>query len=120
MPVAARFHEIRDRVVNAVDQRFAEPVRLSFLRKGVADPERPAIEIDGVLRATKERQDGGSRTPLAAGGAELFINQALYSGPRLEVGDRLCALSRPGQPWFEILAIEDRGEARLVLQLGEV
>lgn len=127
MPVAARFHEIRDRVAAAVDQRFAEPIKLSFLKNGAVDPDRDAIEIDAVLRVGGGTDTniaggfaGGWRTHLAAGKAELHINRATYAGPMLKQGDRARAISRASMPWFEVLRVDDRGEVRLVLELGEI
>lgn len=127
MPIAARFAETRDRVLVAVDKVFAEPVRLSFLRKGVVDPARAAVDIDAVLRVgggSDTNMSGGYaqswRTQLASGKAELHINRAAYAGPKLVAGDRVQASSRPGEPWFEVLRVDDRGETRLVLELGEI
>ena len=127
MPVAARFHEIRDRVLAGVDQCFAEPVYVSFQVKGKVDPERPALTIEGVLRVGGGKQSRASngageswRTQIAGGKAELHIDRAVYAGPAFQTGDRLRAVSRASQPWFEVLGVEDRGESRLVLELGEV
>lgn len=125
MPVAARFHTLRDRVVAAVDKTFAEPVKLSFLKKEEVDPARPSVEIEAVLRVGGGEETGMNggygatwRTRLAAEKAELHIDRASYRGPLPERGDRVQALSRHGKPWFEVLRVDDRGEARLVLELG--
>ena len=126
MPVAANFHEIRDRVVAAVDKAFAEPVKLSFMKKGRVDPDRAAVQIDAVLRVGggKETNISGGRgtswrTKLAAGKAELHIDRV--TNPELIVtpGDAVQALSRPGEPWFEVSRVDDRGDNRLVLELSE-
>jgi len=127
MPVAARFHALRDRVLADVDQKFAEPVKLFFIAKnGKADPDRLAMEIEAILRVgggKQSRASGGAseswRTRIAPGKAELHIDRATYTGPAFSVGDKLKALSRAGEPMFEVLDIDDRGEARLVLELGE-
>lgn len=127
MPVAARFHEIRDRVLAGVDRRFAEPVYVSFLDRGKVDPDRPALTVEGILRVGGGKQSRASnssgeswRTQIAAGRAELHLDRAAYAGPGFQPGDRLRAISRASQPWFEVLGVEDRGESRLVLELGEV
>ena len=127
MPVAARFHEVRDRVLAATDKAFAEPVRLTFLKDGALDPNRPSLEIEAVLRVgggDENNMAGGYaqswRTQLAAGKSELHINKATYTGPAIDPGDRVRALSRSGHPLFEVLRVDDRGESRLVLALGEV
>lgn len=126
MPIAANLHELHDQVVGDVDFRFAEPVKLSFLNDNAADPDRPATEIKAVLRVGggKELTAGGRssrawRTKIAAGKAELHIDRATYSGPDIRKGDAVRALSRHGQPWFEVLRVDDRGDTRLVLELGE-
>ncbi len=127
MPVGRNYAEIRQRTLAAVDRTFAEPVRLSFLVRGNVDPSRPAIDISAPLRVGGGEQTniaGGFaqswRTQLAAGKAELHIDRATYSGPEIKAGDRVRAISRPGMPWFEILRVDDRGDTRLVLELGEL
>lgn len=122
----SRFQQIRDRTVAAVDTVFAEPVKLSFLKDGVVDPERPAAEITAVLRVGGGKESSMApgtsrawRSKLAAGKAELHIDRSRYAGPALHSGDRVRALARRGQPWFEVLRVDDRGDTRLVLELGE-
>lgn len=122
----SRFQQIRDRTVAAVDAVFAEPVKLSFLRDGAVDPARPAAEISAVLRVGGGKESslapGTSRawrSKVAAGRAELHIDRSLYAGPAPQSGDRVRALARRGQPWFEVLRVDDRGDTRLVLELGE-
>ncbi|KKX24317.1 hypothetical protein [Rhizobium sp. LC145] len=126
MPVAANLSEIQDRLVSTVDQKLAEPVKLSFLKEEQPDPERPAVEISAVLRVgggkASSMAPGASRawrSKLAAGKAELHIDRSRYDGPAVKTGDRVRALARRGQPWFEVLRVDDRGDTRLVLELGE-
>lgn len=123
----ARFHTLRDRALAATDKVFAEPVRLSFMKAGAVDPARPAREIEAPLRVGggKETNVSGGvdqvwRTRIAAQRAELHIDPAKYPGLKFIKGDRVRALARPGQPWFEVLAVDDRLSTRLVVQLGEV
>lgn len=126
MPIAARFHDLRDLVLDTVDDVFAEPVRLSFMKNGAVDPDRAAVDIEALLRVgggKLSRAEGGAgrawRSKIASGKAELHINAAAYSGPQIRTADAVRALARPGQPWFEVLRVDDRGENRLVLELGE-
>ena len=121
------YTELRAMALAAVDEAFAETVRLSFLKSGAADPARPARDIQAVLRVGEGKISniaGGSgstwRTRLIADKAELHINRTTYAGPVIAVGDRVRATSRPGSPWFEVGGIDDRGDTRLVLQLNEV
>lgn len=126
MPVSARYHDARDDLLAGVDEEMAEPILLRFTKSGVADPARPAVEIEAVLRvgggketAVAGGQDRAWRTRINAQRAELHIDRAKYPDIKGKTGDEVRALSRPGQPWFEVLAVDDRGMTRLVLQLGE-
>ncbi|MGF9694706.1 hypothetical protein AAIH46_17940 [Rhizobium sp. 0TCS1.26] len=126
MPVAARHHEMRDRVVADVDWKFAEPVKLIFMKDGSVDPARLTVELDAILRVGGGKESNISpgsgrawRSKLAAGKAELHIDAARYEGPAFRNGDRVRAIARKGQPRFEVLRVDDRGETRLILELGE-
>lgn len=124
----ARYHAIRDRVLRLVDHVHAEPVRLSFMKGGAVDPARPVVEIEAVLRVGGGKEtavsgrsaDSAWRSRIQAQRAELHIDRTRYPLIVARKGDRVKALSRPGEPWFEVLTIDDRGMTRLVLQLGEV
>lgn len=123
----ARYHALRDRVLAVNDRVHAEPVLLRFTKGGTSDPSRPEMEIEAILRvgggketaASGNRTDAAWRTRIAAQRAELHIDRAAWPDITAKVGDEVCALSRIGQPWFEVLAVDDRGMTRLVLQLGE-
>ncbi|TPK15173.1 hypothetical protein FJ872_19435 [Mesorhizobium sp. B2-5-9] len=126
MPVPARFHALRDRALAAVDQTFAEPVRLSFMKGGSLDPDREQVVIEAVLRTSDGKSatvDGGQaqawRSRQVAQKAELHISRTFYVGPMPAKGDAVRAISRPGEPAFEVLNVDDRGHTRLVLELGE-
>jgi hypothetical protein len=124
--LAARYHALRDRTLAAVDQTFAEPVQLAFLKNGAVDPARPGRDIEAPLRVGggKETNVSGGRdsvwrTQIQAGRAELHIDQVKYPDLKFIKGDKVRALARPGQPWFVVLALDDRVQPRLVVQLGE-
>lgn len=125
--VAARYHALRDRVLASVDHVFAEPVLVKFNKGGTSDLSRPSIEIEAVLRvaggneaaASGNRIDTAWRTRITAQRGELHIDRVKYPDLRAAIGDEVRALSRPGQPWFEVLSVDDRGMTRLVLRLGE-
>lgn len=127
MPTAARFHAIRDKVMANVDRTFAEPVRLSFFKAGVVDTTRPSVEIEAVLRVGEGKstivsggQSGGWRSRIVADKAQLHINRTTYAGPLPKAGDKVKALSRLGEPWFEVVDVDDRSHTRLVLNLNEI
>lgn len=108
------------------DKAFAEPVRLSFKKDGRVDPDRPMREIEAILRVgggqtTSVAGTGGGtwRTRITAQKAELHIDRTRYPDLVFRTNDSVRANARPGQPWFEVGAIDDRGDGRLVLQLRE-
>ncbi|HMQ58949.1 MAG TPA: hypothetical protein PKE65_10410 [Rhizobiaceae bacterium] len=123
----ARFHQLRDRTLAAVDHFRAEPVKLSFFKDGDIDPGRPAREIEAILQVAAGNDamvsggiDRDWRSRVASQRSELHIDRAKYPDLILRKGDKVRALSRPGQPWFEVFSVDDRSEPRLVLHLGEV
>jgi hypothetical protein len=125
--LAARFQALRDRTIAAVDRTFAESVTLSFLKNGVVDADRPAVQIEAVLRSGDGQENmvsGGRdrdwRSRVEGQRSQLHIDRAVYPDIVVRKGDKVRALARPGQPWFEVLTVEDRGHTRLVLHLGEV
>jgi hypothetical protein len=125
--IAARFHGLRDRVMAVVDRKFAEPVRLAFMKDGKVDPTRPTIEIEAVLRVGggKETTAAGSwdktwRGRITSQRSELHIDPNVYPNISFQKGDRVRALSRRGQPWYGVLTTDDRGETRQVVQLEEL
>lgn len=127
MPVARNIAELRDVLSEGVDARWAERVRISFLKDGAPDPERPVVEIDAVLRVRKaESEDvSGGRTSawlttVAGSVGVLSIAWGAYGGPDIRKGDRVKAASRPGAPWFEVLFVDDRNGSRLLAHLGMV
>ena len=123
---AARYAAIRDRVVAGNDQFFSEPVRLLFLSKGKADPNRQPIEIMAILRTKSERVSSVTgqssdrwQAKIAAGHGFLAIDRTTYGGPDIRSGDKVCALSRSGQPVFEIQTTDDRSHVRFIAILGD-
>lgn len=127
MALSARFHDLRDKVLADVDKAFAEPIRISPMgANGAADPSRPAVVIEAVLRT-----GGGKNTNLAGGHAqswrtrivaqkaELHIDRTKYPDLVIRGKDRMRALARQGQPLFEVLHVDDRNHTRLVVELGE-
>ena len=123
----ARFHRLRDRALAANDRVFAEPVLLKFNDRGTSDPARPAVTIEAILRAAEGKElaasglrvDASWRTGISAQRGELHIDRKANPGLKFREGDEIRALSREGQPWFGVLAVDDRGMTRLVLQLEE-
>lgn len=124
--ITPRYAARRNRSLAANDRAFAETVRLSFLKNGVADPARPAVEIEAILRVGmgKETTAAGAlvqswNVRIRAQRGELHIDRAKYPAIVAKVGDKVKALARQGEPWFEVLGVDDRGNTRLLLELGE-
>lgn len=125
--IPARFHGLRNRVMAVVDRKFAEPVRLAFMKEGKVDPDRPTVDIEAVLRVGggKETTAAGSwdktwRGRITSQRSELHIDPTVYPDISFRKGDRVRALSRRGQPWYGVLTTDDRGETRQVVQLEEL
>lgn len=125
MPVVARFHEIRDRVIASVDKVFAEPVLIFFLKDSKTDPTRSSNQIEAVLRTEDELispltggKDKTWSTEIASQNAQLNIDRALYPDLVITKGDKVRAVSRPNEPWFVVLHVDDRSHSRLIIYLG--
>lgn len=124
--LVARYHALRDRTLAAVDRALAEPVRLSPMRDGAADSERPQIVIDAVLRVspgTDATVSGGRdrnwRSQYHAQPSALHIDRAVYPDIDIRDGDKVRALARPGEPVFVVASVDDRSAHRLVVNFGE-
>lgn len=126
----ARFHHLRQRAVNAVDHIFAEQIRYFPLKRGATDPARAVEPFQAVLRTGSGEivPAGAGRSwdaQIAPGKARLTIdrNQVMPDGEPLNLvartGDKLRALERDGQPWWEVAHVDDRDDTRLVLHLTE-
>lgn len=100
---------------------------LAFLGPdGRSDPDRPSIEIVAPLRTGPKRaanMPGGFsqswRARLAAGKAQLHIDPIANPGIVLREKDKVQALERPGQPWFEVVYFDDRNHTRHIAELSE-
>lgn len=110
---------------SAVDRTFSEPLALFFLAKGKADAMRVNLTVEAPLVVGAGASDSpagrvqswGSR--IASGKARAFIARSTYSGPAIREGDKLRAVNRAGQPWFEVAHVDDRDATRLILHLVE-
>lgn len=117
--------DLRTELTGAVDEAFGETVLHHPLASGGVDPERPVSSLVVVLR-TGARSDalGRSREKevrigVNASGGYLRIDRALYPDLIVRAGDKIRAMERTGQPWFEILSVDDRSHLRLTLDLGD-
>lgn len=120
------FDEHRNALYEEVDAEFSEPLRVFFLENGRRIPGRGPVDIYAVLRTAGRdafQPDGGNNADwnikLAAGKATLAIDRAAYPDLVLAKGFRVCALSRKGQPMFEMQFVDARSHRRLYAILGE-
>lgn len=125
--MSALFESLRDRMTEAVDDVFAEPIALIFKKDGRSDPSRPNLEIDAILRTddqeTRSLTGGNSRSwssEIASGGAVLKIDRTKYPDIRLKKGDQVQAMSRAGSPKFTVLDVDLRNHVRQIVKLGDV
>ncbi|MCF7646890.1 hypothetical protein KQ944_18000 [Bacillus subtilis] len=123
--ISARFHELRDELFSAVDDELAEPVFLAFKKDSTNDPDRPDIEIVAILRTREELatpitggKDKTWNSEVSAHISELHIDRAQHPNIVMRKGDKILALSRPGQPWFAVMFVDDRSHRRLTVKLG--
>ena len=126
MPVAARYHRIKNRVLKTVDRALAEPVTIWPFNDGSADTTRNKVDVEGVLRVNGGQvsnaaggYSGSWRSRISAGTAQMHIDRAQYPDLLVKKGDKLKAMSRHGQPLFLVERIDDRGLSRLVVELSE-
>jgi hypothetical protein len=124
MPVGATFHSVRDAVVAGVDGKFAETIRLSPMSGGQRDQQRPQREIEAVLRTGAEKSNSVDtanpaawQVKIAAGKAMLYIDRTRYPDIVLKKQDAVRALTRHGQPVFEVSLVDDRNHTRLIVEL---
>lgn len=123
----ALFHDLRDELVAEVDAVMEETVQLYFLANGKSDPTRPNRTVEAPLRTGAEKTSSAAagngaswRMRIAAGKAELSIDMARYDGPQPQAGDKIRALDRPGQPYWQVANVDDRSHTRLVLELDQL
>ncbi|MCO5734124.1 hypothetical protein [Rhizobium sp. SSA_523] len=126
MPIAANVRDLQTIVTTGLDQRFAERVRHLPMAKSEPDDSRESVEFSAILRVgggqetnLGSRSGSAWRTSLAAGKAELHVDHRAWPQVKATAGDLIVALERVGEPMFEVLRVDDRGETRLVLELGE-
>lgn len=124
--MTANYQSIRERTTRAVDAVMAETVKQFPLKNGKTDPSRQVSEFQAVLRTggTKNTSVSGGvardwMARIAAGKAQLHVDRVANPDAKITVGDKIQAISRAGSPWFEVLELDDRGHARLVVELGQ-
>ena len=118
--------DLRAELAGEVDATFGETVAFHPKANGTDDPDRDASEIVAVL-CTGERGDaiGGERRKtirvgVNASGGSLRIDRTAYPDLVVRQDDRIRAIERAGQPWFDVLSVDDRSHLRLILELGDV
>ncbi|MGX7741548.1 hypothetical protein [Rhodopseudomonas parapalustris] len=124
------WRDLEAKADEATGRLFGERVRLSFLKSGVVDPSRPAVDITAILHCGGDHSSAlgaGFTTWLSAGKAELIIDRSSYVDPlnphialpMPKKQDKVRGLDRRGTPWWEIASVSDRYSNLLVLALNE-
>lgn len=119
----ANWQNLTAMATRTADRLFGEPVRLSFLKGGLEDPDRPMLDLRAQLHLPGEsdvvpsRSNSSFTTHLVGGTGLLVIQKAVYVG-ELRQGDKVRANARDGQPWFEILAVDVNGAGQIVAQIS--
>ncbi len=108
-------------VRGAVDDAFAERVSIVPHKDGRLDQSRPIIETKAILRVSGQRTKSlgeGWNISLATSKNLLFLDARNLPDLVLRRLDKVKALDRPGQPFFEVLTVHQRGEMRILVELG--
>ncbi len=119
----ASWQHLTARATQAADRLWGEPVRLSFLIGGEADPDRPLqdlraqVHLPGEIDVKPERSSATFTTSHMGGIGLLIIQKVAFTG-KLRQGDKMRASARTGQPWFEIGAVDETGANQIVAQIS--
>lgn len=102
---------------------FGDNVRIAFMHSGAVDPTRAAVTVRAVLHVIggdPVRTGPGDyyRGNVATHTAELLLDRSTYTGPIPIRGDKVQALDRAGQPWFEVASVSDRFTNLIAVSLG--
>lgn len=117
---------LREELMEAVDDVWAETLRHLPLSSGQEDLMRPKVEFTAVVRTgdrEKEQMNfgrgGNARSAIAATGGHLRIDRSVHPDIQVRKGDKFVALDRAGEPAFEVLLVDDRSHLRLIIELGD-
>ena len=129
MPIAGGGGSARSaamaRTMAAVDGTFARRRRLSPMKGGSKDPDRPQHEFSAPLRVSGGESQipkgGGGKswgTSIASGVTLVAIDRGTYVGPPIRQLDRIRDLTMEDVV-YDVSRVDDRDDNRLVLELTE-
>ncbi|KPU83619.1 hypothetical protein JI58_08365 [Marinosulfonomonas sp. PRT-SC04] len=117
---------LREELMEAVDDVWAETLRHLPLSSGQQDQTREKVDFTAVVRTgdrETERMNFGrgnnARSGIMAAGGYLRIDRSAYPDIEVRKGDKFVALTRAGEPAFEVLSVDDRSHLRLICELGD-
>lgn len=117
---------LREELMEAVDDVWAETLRHLPLSSGREDLMREKVEFTAVIRTgdrETEKMNFGrgnnARSGIAAAGGHLRIDRLAHPDIEVKKGDKFVALERNGEPAFEVMSVDDRSHLRLVCELGD-
>lgn len=119
-------NELKNELMEAVDDVWAETLRHLPLSSGQEDLTREKVEFTAVVRTgdrdTEQMNFGrgnNARSGIAAAGGHLRIDRSVHPEIDVRKGDKFVALDRAGEPAFEVLLVDDRSHLRLIVELGD-
>lgn len=125
--MAAPYQGLRDRVVAAVDARYAETLLFRPMKGSSRDVSRAECNVSGVLRTGDMEarsmqggvRQGKERMQIAGATALLALAVADYAELAVLERDSFQAAARPGEPWFKVLFVDRRHHGRIFVYLGD-
>lgn len=117
---------LKNRLPSMVDKFHAERVMFIPIKNGGADQTREREQITGVLRVrpneAKGPQSGNASTfksKAKSNDAELYLDAANYAEFKIEQGDKIQAIERAGQPFFQVECRNPRDQNRITVELSD-
>lgn len=130
--MVSAFDRLDRRMSKSVERAFGETVRFIPWKAGeytpaTADPDREAFDLRAVVTVDYEveRMDGDRNvthsTPSIVGGAvRISVDAALFTDNQPRHGDRFQAVSRAGQPVYEVIMVAPDNATRILLRCTKV
>lgn len=110
---------MNDRIVLGA---YDEAVRHSPMKSGKTGPARPQQIVRGVLHSPNATGtvSFGQGMAISFAGHErgLVVNRADYPEISFEIGDKVRAMDRPGQPAFTVVRVSNGFPTIIVVHLG--
>ena len=117
---------LKARIPSIVDKVHAEKVTFIPIKSGGADETRDRQEITGVLKVRPKNpqgpQSGNASTfnsKAASNESVLYLDAAKYADFDIKQGDKIQAIARAGQPFFQVEHRNPRDQNRITVELSD-